>query len=116
LANGEREGSVTPPLQGQASFDAPRETAPPRAPETARESVAQASTPSSAAGFAAPRPPEPRSFDFGRPAAPPAAFVPASEAGPAPVAREPAQVATAAEPRGWTPTPPTDVATPRDEP
>jgi hypothetical protein len=32
------------------------------------------------------------------------------------VVREPTPVATASEPREWTPTPPTDVTTPRNEP
>ena len=46
--------------------------------------------------------------------APPA---PPREVAPAPVVvREPAPVATASEPREWTPTPPTDVTTPRNEP
>jgi hypothetical protein len=66
-----------------------------------------------------PREPEVRSFDFDRPAASPPS--PAREAAPtrAPVQeREPVPMATAtaAEPREWTPTPPTDAATPRNEP
>jgi ribonuclease E len=78
---------------------------------------------------AAPREPEPRSFDFDRPAPPasvaPVAAVPAAPARaepspvvrePKPVEREPVPVATAAEPREWTPTPPTDSAAPRNEP
>ena len=83
------------------SLDAPREfTAPQPAPS-----------------YEAPRAPEPRSFDFDRPAAPPAPPAPPGEVAPAPVmVREPAPVATASEPREWTPTPPTDVTTPRNEP
>jgi ribonuclease E len=83
------------------SFDAPREsTAPP--PALSHE---------------APRAPEPRSFDFDRPAAPPAPPALPREVTPAPVVvREPTPVATASEPRDWTPTPPTDVTTPRNEP
>ncbi|MCX7054475.1 MAG: ribonuclease E/G, partial [Proteobacteria bacterium] len=79
------------------SFDAPREfTAPAPAPS-----------------YEAPRAPEPRSFDFDRPAAPPREVAPT----PAPiVVREPTPVATASEPREWTPTPPTDATTPRNEP
>ena len=65
----------------------------------------------------APRAPEPRSFDFDRPAEPPAPPVPPREVAPAPiVVREPVPVPTASEPREWTPTPPTDVTTPRNEP
>jgi ribonuclease E len=83
------------------SFDAPREFVP--AP------VVNAPP----AGHEAPRVPEPRSFDFERPAAPPVAVE-------APVTREPPpaapSIATAVEPREWTPTPPTDAATPRNEP
>ena len=69
-----------------------------------------------APSYEAPRAPEPRSFDFDRPAAPPA---PPRDIAPAPatvVVREPAPVPTASEPREWTPTPPTDVTTPRNEP
>jgi len=84
------------------SLDAPREFDAPRAPEPSHE---------------APRAPEPRSFDFDRPAAPPAPPEPPREVAPAPVVvREPTPVATATEPREWTPTPPTDVTTPRNEP
>jgi ribonuclease E len=82
------------------SLDAPRQFDAPRAPSDE-----------------APRAPEPRSFDFDRPAAPPAPSVPPREAAPAPiVVREPTPIATASEAREWTPTPPTDVTTPRNEP
>ena len=57
-----------------------------------------------------PREPESRSFDFERPPSP-AASPPSHDR-----EREPAAVATAAEPREWTPTPPTDTPTPRSEP
>jgi len=84
------------------------------APEAPRE------LPATARSFDAPWPPEPRSFDFDRPAAPtPPPAPPREEASaPAPVVREqvPVPVATASEPREWTPTPPTDVTTPRNEP
>jgi hypothetical protein len=71
-------------------------------------------------GFEAPRAPEPRSFDFGQPASPPPPpSAPPRDAAPVPapvVVREPAPSATASEPREWTPTPPTDVTAPRNEP
>jgi ribonuclease E len=79
----------------------------PREFTAAREDVPPAPT------YEAPRVPEPRSFDFERPVAPPVAVE-------APVTREPLpaapSIATAVEPREWTPTPPTDAATPRNEP
>jgi len=98
-AGGGDNAGFTPAPQ---SLGAPRESDAPRAPEPSYE---------------APRAPEPRSFDFDRPAAPPAPPAPPREAAPAPVVvREPTPVATASEPREWTPTPPTDVTTPRNEP
>ena len=103
-------------LNAPREFDEPHWPEPPRpfaaipTPEAPREFTAPPPAPS----HEAPRAPEPRSFDFDRPAAPPA---PPGEVVPAPVVvREPAPVATASEPREWTPTPPTDVTTPRNEP
>jgi len=105
----------------RAMFEAP---APSPVIDTPRESVsaqvteAPAQAPAPARSFHAPWPPEPRAFDFDQPAAaptPPPA--PPREATPVdPVVREPAPVATATEPREWTPTPATDVETPRNEP
>jgi ribonuclease E len=67
-------------------------------PEAVRESQpVPATAPSSAPSIEAPRTPELRSFDFDRPAAP-------------------TPIATASEPREWTPTPATDATTPRNEP
>ncbi|MDH5274388.1 MAG: Rne/Rng family ribonuclease, partial [Gammaproteobacteria bacterium] len=92
-------------------FDSPREFAPAREPEAPRERQAPARS------FDAPWPPEPRAFDFDRPAAPPPPPAPPREEAPAPVVvREATPIATASEPREWTPTPPTDVTTPRNEP
>jgi hypothetical protein len=67
------------------------------------------------------REPEVPSFDFEPPApVPPREAapqpMPPREAAPQPVVHEPPPVATASEPREWTPTPPTDTATPRSEP
>jgi hypothetical protein len=73
------------------------------------------------------REPASRSFDFDRPAASTSTTPAPVSAAPslprettpsmAPVReRESASVATASEPREWTPTPPTDTAPPRDEP
>jgi ribonuclease E len=98
-AGGGDNAGFTPAPQ---SLAAPREFDAPRAPEPSH---------------AAPRAPEPRSFDFDRPAAPPAPPAPPSGVVHTPVVvREPTPVATASEPREWTPTPPTDVTTPRNEP
>ena len=109
-------------LDAPREFDAPRAPEPPRdfaanrAPEAPREFTAPPPAPS----YEAPRTPEPRSFDFDRPAAPPPPPpAPPREMAPAPapvVVREPTPVATASEPREWTPTPPTDATTPRNEP
>jgi ribonuclease E len=114
---GDNAGFTPAPQSFDAStpsktFDAPREVAPAREPEAPREPQAPARS------FDAPWPPEPRSFDFDRPATPPPPPpAPPREEPPAPVVvREPAPVATASEPREWTPTPPTDVTTPRNEP
>jgi ribonuclease E len=99
VAGGGDNAGFTPASQ---SLDAPREFDAPRAPEPSYE---------------APRAPEPRSFDFDRPAAPPVPPAPPREVAPGPVVvREPTPVATASEPREWTPTPPTDTTTPRNEP
>jgi ribonuclease E len=90
------------------SFDAPREFAP--APQVT------APLP----GLESPRTPEPRSFDFDRPAAlPPPPPAPAREMTPVStpvVAHEPAPSTSAPEPREWTPTQPTAVTAPRNEP
>jgi ribonuclease E len=88
--------------------EAPREYAPSPPPAPPREVTVAPEEPR--------REPEVRSFDFDRPAvAPPAPAPVAREVAP-PVAREPIAVATASEPREWTPTPPTDSETPRNEP
>ncbi|MBK7904256.1 MAG: Rne/Rng family ribonuclease [Proteobacteria bacterium] len=107
------------------SFDTPREFDEPGWPEPPREFAAiraaeaprEIAAPAPAPSHETSRAPEPRSFDFERPATPPAPPAPPSDAAPAPVVvREPAPVATASEPREWTPTPPTDATTPRNEP
>jgi ribonuclease E len=106
----DREPMPSPVVSPPRTFEAPREEAP------------------RAAAPAPSREPESRSFDFDRPVAPPPPPAPPREpvAAPAPAApvappepvreREPAHVATAAEPREWTPTPPTDTPTSRSEP
>jgi hypothetical protein len=91
---------VNPAPQPQRAFDEGREPA----PRSAEAPAVREPAPS----FEPARAPEPRAFDFDRPAAPPPA--------PVPVVREPAPLASAAEPREWTPTPPTDAQTPRNEP
>ncbi|MDH5226188.1 MAG: Rne/Rng family ribonuclease, partial [Gammaproteobacteria bacterium] len=108
-AGGDSRPSYEPAAPSQA-FDAPREFVPERAPEVAREPQFASPAPS----YEAPRTPEPRSFDFDRPSAPPVAE-PVAPREPAP-APAPAPIATAVEPREWTPTPATDVTTPRNEP
>jgi fused signal recognition particle receptor len=109
-AGGDSRPAYEPAAPSQA-FDAPREFVPERAPEVAREPQFASPAPS----YEAPRTPEPRSFDFDRPSAPVAEPVAPREAAPAP-APAPAPIATAVEPREWTPTPATDVTTPRNEP
>jgi ribonuclease E len=106
-------------LDAPREFDVPREPEPPRdfAATRAAEAPREFTAPPPASSHEAPRAPEPRSFDFDRPAAPPPPAAPSREVAPGPVVvREPNPVATASEPREWTPTPPTDVTTPRNEP
>lgn len=84
------------------SRDEPRDSWRPArsvAVESPRPSLVAADASPSAVPAVAPavRIPEPRAFDFDRPS-------------------EPAPVATASEPREWTPTPPTDAVAPRSEP
>jgi ribonuclease E len=107
------------------------------APRTFEASPGDSSRPAQSVAEPPAREPASRSFDFDRPAAPPvspqvddaaeprdvgAQGAASRDAGaPAPVAapareREPATVATAVEPREWTPTPPTDTPTSRSEP
>jgi hypothetical protein len=105
-------------------FSTPRDDA-----SAARSLESSSAEPPPTYGASPSREPASRSFDFDRPAVPTstaAATVPVNappsaprETAPstAPVReRESASVATASEPREWTPTPPTDTAPPRDEP
>jgi ribonuclease E len=106
-------------------FSTPRDDA--GAPRSLESPSAAATEPPPTYGASPSREPASRSFDFDRPAVPPAtAAAPVPVSAPpsapretAPVAapvRERESVATASEPREWTPTPPTDTAPPRDEP
>jgi hypothetical protein len=124
-ATREREPMPSPVLGTPGSFDA---------------SQGDSSRPPQPGAASPAREPASRSFDFDRPAAAPvstpvtapvhgaaeprdvgAPGAASRDTGmPAPVAppreREPATVATAVEPREWTPTPPTDTPTSRSEP
>jgi ribonuclease E len=111
--SGAAAGAVALGVEGGADDDASDDGGDRGGDEAPREFTPARMDVSPAPAHEAPRVPEPRSFDFERPSVAPVVVEP-------PVSREPPppapSIATAVEPREWTPTPPTDAATPRNEP
>ncbi|HET7204093.1 MAG TPA: Rne/Rng family ribonuclease, partial [Steroidobacteraceae bacterium] len=120
LADGGGVDDDTVTLEAPRDFGEP--VSAPRAYEASSAPAPSASAPASgdmSPSPLSPREPESRSFDFDRPAPPPAAVTVSSPPSPpreAAAPPAPVPTATAAEPREWTPTPPTDAETPRNEP